>query len=78
MSDGIFSAGCGSFLRHFKDHPARVNESYLQHAGFALSFAGSLFIAGLAALIHAVIPALFETTASRLIRRLYARIDSRE
>jgi hypothetical protein len=66
-----------SFLRGFIDHPASVNESYLQHAGFAFGFAARLFLASIAALVHALIPPLFETTASRMIREMHARIEAR-
>ncbi|WP_050931726.1 DUF6356 family protein [Aestuariivita boseongensis] len=61
----------------FIDHPASVDEGYFEHMWFAASFAGLLFAAGLAALIHAVIPGLCKTTASRLIRKMYARIEYR-
>ena len=61
----------------FTDHPAKVNETYLQHFRFALSFAGWLFLAGAAALVHAVVPALCETTASRILNRLHGRLNNR-
>lgn len=61
----------------FLDHPATVNETYFQHMRFAFSFAFWLGAAALAALVHAVIPALCETTASRILKRLHARIESR-
>lgn len=61
----------------FLDHPATVNETYFQHMRFAFSFAFWLGTAALAALVHAVIPALCETTASRILKRLTARIESR-
>ena len=48
--------------RLFIAHPRTVNEDYLGHAGVALRFALLLLGASLAALTHAVIPALFETT----------------
>ncbi|WP_308917468.1 DUF6356 family protein [Jannaschia sp. LMIT008] len=66
-----------AFLRGFRDHPASVGESYGQHARFALGFAGQLALAAGAALVHAAIPPLFETTASRIVRRLHARIEAR-
>ncbi len=65
------------FLRGFQDHPATVNESYFGHMRFALGFAGALFAAGGAALVHALIPPLFETTASRKIKELHAIITAR-
>ncbi|MEP3275661.1 MAG: DUF6356 family protein [Stappiaceae bacterium] len=71
------SAKPGYFQKTFKEHPASVGETYLQHMAFAGAFAGKLFLAGLAAAIHAVIPSLFETTASRIIRELYLHIDNR-
>ncbi len=64
--------------RVFLDHPASVNESYGQHMRFALGFAGSLALAAGAALVHALIPALCETTASRILRRLHARLGARQ
>lgn len=65
------------FLAEFVDHPARVGETYFQHLCFALGFASTLFLAGGAALIHALCPPLFETTASRIVRRLNARLEKR-
>ncbi|MFN3664081.1 DUF6356 family protein [Yoonia sp.] len=61
----------------FLDHPASVNESYFAHMRFAFGFAFWLGVASLAALVHALIPALCETTASRILKRLHARIMSR-
>ncbi|MEO0860764.1 MAG: DUF6356 family protein [Pseudomonadota bacterium] len=66
-----------AFLKGFQSHPASVNETYFGHMRFALGFAGMLFLAGGAALVHALIPPLCETTASRLIQRLHARLSSR-
>ena len=63
--------------RIFLSHPAQVDESYLEHAAFAARFSGWLFLASLAALVHAVIPCLFEKTASRIVARLYARTHNR-
>jgi hypothetical protein len=60
--------------RLFIAHPRAVNEDYLSHGGVALHFALLLLAAGLAALVHAVIPALFETTASSIIKKLHAEM----
>ena len=59
--------------RLFTDHPATVGESYFGHMAFAAWFASRLFLAGAAALVHAVLPFLFETTASRIVRELAER-----
>ncbi len=77
MSDTAETQPRASFWRGFIDHPASVNETYFEHLRFAVGFAATLFAAGGAALIHALIPPLFETTASRLIRKMHARIESR-
>ena len=57
-------------LRAFTDHPASVGETYFQHMGSALSFAGTFFIATIAAFIHAIFPFLFMKTGSEIILRL--------
>jgi hypothetical protein len=61
----------------FTDHPASVDETYFGHMAFAGWFAGRLFMAGGAALVHAFLPFLFETTASRIVRELYERTHNR-
>lgn len=61
----------------FLDHPATVNETYLQHMRFALGFGFWLAVAAMAALVHAVVPALCETTASRILKRLTDRMAAR-
>ncbi|MEM9578345.1 MAG: DUF6356 family protein [Pseudomonadota bacterium] len=63
--------------RLFLAHPETVNETFLEHFRFALVFAGSLFAAACAAIVHAVIPCLFEKTASRIVLRLADRLQNR-
>lgn len=63
--------------RLFLAHPRKVDESYLEHAVFATTFASRLFVAGGAALVHAVIPALCEHTASGIVRDLELRTRGR-
>lgn len=65
------------FQQLFVAHPARVGESYFQHQKVALSFALPLFGAALAALIHALVPGLFERTASDMVRGLNTRLERR-
>jgi hypothetical protein len=66
-----------SLRRLFTDHPEAVGESYTEHMGVALSFAGPLLLAGLAALVHAFLPFLCTTTASSTVKRLHARMMNR-
>lgn len=61
----------------FLDHPRSVDETYLEHAAFAGRFALRLFMAGGAALIHAIIPCAFEKTASRMIAGMYEQTRDR-
>lgn len=66
-----------TLVRLFTAHPASVEESYFEHMRFAAGFAGSLLLAGAAALVHAVLPFLLERTASTIINRLHHRIHNR-
>ena len=63
--------------RLFLDHPASVDETYFEHMRFAGWFAGTLLVAALAAAVHAVLPFLFERTASSAINRMHHRIHNR-
>ncbi|MBQ0805914.1 MULTISPECIES: DUF6356 family protein [unclassified Sulfitobacter] len=63
--------------RIFLEHPAKVDETFLEHMAFALKFAGLLFAAAGAALVHALVPCLFEKTASGIIAKLYAKTHNR-
>jgi hypothetical protein len=65
------------FFRSFISHPASVGESYWGHFSFALKFASRLLAAGCAALVHAFIPAWFETTASEQIKKLHLEMVNR-
>ena len=78
MSETFSTPPARSILqRVFLDHPATVDETYFGHMRFALGFAFWLMVAGAAAVIHAFVPALCETTASRILKRLHARIMAR-
>lgn len=59
------------------EHPNSVDEGYFEHMRFALGFAGVLFLAAGAALVHAFVPGLCERTASEKIKMLYRRIENR-
>jgi hypothetical protein len=60
--------------RWFLSHPRSVNESYFEHQACAMRFAVSLIGAGLACFVHALVPGLFERTASRTIERLHSEM----
>ncbi|HEY2008024.1 MAG TPA: DUF6356 family protein [Rhizomicrobium sp.] len=63
--------------RLFLSHPHSVGESYFQHQRVALSFALPLLGASLAALAHAIVPAVCERTAGNIIRKLHGRLERR-
>ena len=65
------------FARLFTAHPETVGETYFGHLAFAAWFASRLFLAGGAALVHALLPFCFETTASRIVRELAERTHNR-
>lgn len=61
-------------LRRFTDHPASVNETYLQHMGMAFSFGGNMFLGSLACFVHGLFPWLFLTRGSDTVRTLHHRM----
>ena len=63
--------------RLFTAHPKAVGESYTEHFGVASHFGLRMVLAGLACLVHAVLPFAFVTTASRTIRELHDHMANR-
>jgi hypothetical protein len=62
--------------RLFRDHPASVNESYLEHMAMAGSFGWAMLKASCACFVHALVPGLCERTGSRIITQLHNRMVS--
>jgi hypothetical protein len=58
----------------FTEHPGTVGETYGQHLQTALGFSVSMIGGGLACMVHAVFPFLFESTGSATIRSLHERM----
>ncbi|MDE0852576.1 DUF6356 family protein [Yoonia sp.] len=77
MSDLSPNSQTSLFARIFTVHPESVDETYFGHMKFAFGFAFWLGVAAMAALVHAIIPALCETTASRILVRLHGRMTAR-
>ena len=65
------------FQAIFLSHPASIGESYFEHQRNALGFSVKLIWTGLAALIHALIPALCVNTARDNIEELHNKLQSR-
>lgn len=60
-----------NLLNAFTAHPRSVGETYTQHMGVASRCGLSMIMAGFACLVHALLPFLFERTASNCLTRLY-------
>lgn len=60
-----------------REHLQQADEGYWQHFRFATTFGSLAVAAGIAALVHAVIPAFCRNTASRTIRHLGQLIEDR-
>ena len=66
-----------TLLGAFTEHPASVGETYTEHMAVALGYGARLLGAGGAAIVHALVPAFFETTASDAIRAMHAEMENR-
>lgn len=58
----------------FTEHPASVGESYTEHLASAAGFGLRMVAAGLACLVHGLLPFLFVRTGSDAVRALHARM----
>lgn len=63
-----------TLTRLFTQHPRTVGETYLEHLCTAATFATRMIWGGLACLVHALLPFLFERTASQCICELHDRM----
>jgi hypothetical protein len=58
----------------FHEHPASVNETYLQHMAMAFGFGGRMLAGSLACFVHGLFPWMFTTRGSDTIRKLHHRM----
>jgi hypothetical protein len=63
-------------FRRFTDHPAQVNETYLQHMGAAFGFGGRMLVGAFACFVHGLCPWLCLTRGSDTVRTLHHRMVS--
>lgn len=61
----------------FTKHPHSVGETYFQHLKFAFGFGMNMLIAGLACMLHAIFPFLFQKTGSNLLFKSFQRFVER-
>lgn len=65
------------FRKVFLDHPASVGESYSRHLVAAGWIGFTLIGAGLACLVHAIVPCVFVTRASEVVARVHGFTSGR-
>jgi hypothetical protein len=65
------------FLERINKHLTGVNETYWQHFFFAMTFGFRLLFAAGAAFVHALIPCIFEKTASNRVHAMHDFLSNR-
>ena len=58
-------------------HPREIGESYAEHASHAMYIGTRMIAAGLACLVHAMLPGLFVRTATRAVADIQNLMASR-
>ncbi|MGQ0586039.1 MAG: DUF6356 family protein [Gammaproteobacteria bacterium] len=61
-------------MNPFTAHPHAAGQTYAQHWSFAMGVAAQAFVTAVAAAIHAFLPFVLQTTASRRLQQLHERI----
>ena len=67
----------GLIDRLFLAHPRSAEQGYFEHMRFAWSFAATLAVGTVAALLHGLFPFVCQTAAGDRVRALYARLSGR-
>lgn len=62
----------------FTEHPRSLGMSWASHGAGAVKIGAELIGAGLAAIIHAIVPGWFVQTAGRTVTRVYDHIHNRK
>jgi len=58
----------------FTAHPKSMGETYAEHLGMATSFGWRMVFAGVACMLHGVLPFVFVGTGSRAVAELHQRM----
>ena len=64
--------------RMFQDHPRSLGMSWAGHAAGAVVIGGRMIGAGMACIVHAIVPALFTETAGRTVVDLHEHMTQRK
>ena len=62
-------------IKKSKEHLNSVNESYFEHMNIATNVGLKMLSGGLMALIHGIVPGIFQIDASNKIKELYEFIN---
>jgi len=62
----------------FTKHPNSIGETYFEHLFFALISGVQLVWGGLACIIHAFLPFLFQTTGSQIAKKIASNVTKRQ
>ena len=66
-----------NIFRWFTAHPASVGESYGEHLATATNFGFRMVLAGVACMLHGLLPFVFVRTGSRAVSELNAQLIAR-
>jgi hypothetical protein len=58
----------------FTEHPTYVGETYTQHFGHGVGFGTRLVLAGIACILHGLLPFIFVRTGNRTVAQLNERM----
>jgi hypothetical protein len=65
-----------SIQRLFTEHPESVGESYGEHLVRASVFGGRMVVAGIACMLHALLPFVFVRTGSVAVEELHGQMQA--
>jgi hypothetical protein len=68
----------GFVERMFVEHPRSLGMSWASHGVGAVKIGGELVGAGLACMIHAIVPAWFTQTAGKTVTQMYDHMTKRK
>ncbi len=61
----------------FTKHPHSVDESYFTHMAHSLSYSAKFVLLAFMTFVHAFFPFIFESTSSRLVKKINEHLDDR-
>ncbi len=64
-------------MKKIQSHLHGVEETYFEHMFHAFGYGSKMIAGGMGAILHAICPAIFQTTASTITRELNAELQDR-